>query len=87
MTDLPRLVGMVHLSPLPGSPGFDGSMASVIGRATDDASSLAEAGFPALLVENFGDAPFYVDSVPAETVAAMTAAVAVVPRPLACRWE
>lgn len=72
---LPRLVGMVHLRPLPGSPRFGGSMGEVIETAVDDARVLLSAGFPALIVENFGDAPFFADDVPPETIAAMTRAV------------
>jgi membrane complex biogenesis BtpA family protein len=72
---LPRLVGMVHLLPLPGSPGFDGSMDAVVETAADDAAVLVDAGFPALIVENFGDVPFFSSRVPPETVAAMTMAV------------
>lgn len=80
MTVIPRLVGMIHLAPLPGSPRFGGSMAAVIDAAVTDATALAEAGFPCLLVENFGDVPFFAGSVPPETVASMTAAVAEVGR-------
>lgn len=75
---LPRLVGMVHLLPLPGSPRFAGSIDEVVTTAVDDARSLTDAGFPALMVENFGDAPFYADSVPPEIIAAMTVAVSAV---------
>ncbi len=74
--NLPRLVGMVHLDALPGAPRFEGDLSAVIASALDDASRLAEAGFGALMVENFGDAPFYSDRVPPETVAAMTRVVA-----------
>lgn len=69
---LPSLIGMVHLSPLPGSPRYEGNFDQVIERALSDSRSLKEAGFLALMVENFGDAPFYADQVPAVTVAAMT---------------
>ncbi|MEX0796220.1 MAG: BtpA/SgcQ family protein [Acidimicrobiia bacterium] len=75
MSTIPHLVGMIHLGPLPGSPGFEGSIDTVLGLALDDATKLSQAGFPALMVENFGDAPFFPDSVPPETVAAMTRAV------------
>lgn len=75
MTTIPRLVGMVHLAPLPGSPRYGGSFVDVIETAVTDATTLAESGFPCLLVENFGDVPFYPDSVPPETVAAMAIAV------------
>ena len=75
---LPRLVGMVHLGPLPGAPRFGGSLQTVIDHALADASILAESGFDALIVENFGDEPFFPDEVPKITVAAMTRAVATV---------
>lgn len=78
MTAAPRLLGMVHLLPLPGAPAFAGSMDEVVSTAVADAESLIDAGFPALMIENFGDAPFWADSVPAETVAAMTLATAAV---------
>ncbi|GIU92482.1 MAG: hypothetical protein KatS3mg011_1388 [Acidimicrobiia bacterium] len=64
---------MVHLGPLPGSPRFGGSFEQVVSGAVRDAEILAEAGFPAVLVENFGDSPYYPDRVPPVTVAAMTA--------------
>lgn len=75
---IPHLVGMVHLLPLPGAPNYDGSMKSVLEAARTDAALLAGAGFPALMVENFGDTPFFADSVPAETTAAMTLAVSAI---------
>lgn len=74
MTPLPRLVGMVHLRPLPGSPRFEGSSQKVFEAAVADADALATAGFPSLLIENFGDAPFYPGAVPPETIAAMAVA-------------
>ncbi len=52
------LVGVVHVLPLPGSPGWSGAMAGVVSRALEDASALERAGFDAVIVENFGDAPF-----------------------------
>jgi membrane complex biogenesis BtpA family protein len=69
---------MVHLPPLPGSPRFDGDIGAVIDFAKRDAIILKQAGFPALMIENFGDAPFYPDQVPSITVAAMTRVVAVI---------
>lgn len=75
MSPIPHVVGMVHLLPLPGAPGYAGSIDRVVETAVGDAVSLAEAGFPALMVENFGDVPFYGDTVPPETIAAMTVAV------------
>ncbi len=77
---LPRLIGMVHLGPLPGAPRFTGHFDDVVGRAVADAEILAEAGFEAIGVENFGDAPFFADDVPKVTIAAMTRAVTAVGR-------
>lgn len=70
-----RLIGMVHLGPLPGAPRFDGDLRSVIHAAVQDAATLADAGFDAVMVENHGDAPFFADDVPKITVAAMARAV------------
>ncbi len=74
----PRLVGMVHLGPLPGAPRFGGGLDGVVAAAVQDARTLAGAGFDAVLVENFGDAPFFGDDVPKMTIAAMTRAVSAV---------
>ena len=69
----PVVIGMVHLHPLPGSPRYRGSMAEVVDRAAKDAAILAAEGFDGILIENYGDLPFYPDLVPAETTAAMAA--------------
>jgi hypothetical protein len=68
-----RAVGVVHLPPLPGSPQYAGQ--DFVDAAFRDARLLVEAGFDALIVENFGDAPFFKDAVPPETIAAMAVAV------------
>jgi membrane complex biogenesis BtpA family protein len=75
---IPRLIGMIHLGPLPGAPGFSGDFSSVLSTAASETRILTEAGFDGLMVENFGDAPFYADDVPKITVAAMARAVAAV---------
>ncbi|HHX39645.1 MAG TPA: BtpA/SgcQ family protein [Armatimonadetes bacterium] len=72
------VIGMVHLLPLPGSPGWGGSMEAVLERALADARAWAEGGASALLVENYGDVPFHPESVEPHTIAAMTLAVAAV---------
>lgn len=69
--DLPSIIGMVHLGPLPGSPEY-GQLDSVISAALGDVRILIEAGFQGIIVENLGDAPFWADTVPPVTVAAMT---------------
>jgi membrane complex biogenesis BtpA family protein len=70
---VPRLVGVIHLEPLPGSPRFDGDLERAVESAAKDAAALAAAGFDGVIVENFGDAPFVPDRVAAITIAAMTA--------------
>lgn len=71
------VIGMVHLRPLPGSPGFTasaaGDLSKVIDAAIADATTWHRAGADGLMVENFGDVPFYKGDVPRETIAAMTA--------------
>lgn len=70
------VIGMVHLAPLPGSPRFTGSGAgnftAVIDAAVADAKAWESAGAHGLMVENFGDVPFFKGEAPRETVAAMT---------------
>ena len=69
------VVGMVHLPPLSGAPDFDGDRAAIRDRALEDARRLEAGGIDGLIVENFGDAPFYPDDVPKHVVAEMTALV------------
>ncbi len=65
------IIGPVQLLALPGSPGYGGSMEAVVDAALEDARSLDGEGVDALILENMGDAPFFKDAVPPETVAAM----------------
>ena len=74
------LFGMIHLAALPGAPLFGGSLEAVIDAALADARALGEGGCDGMLFENFGDRPFFKDSVPAETISAMTWVIAAVVR-------
>lgn len=76
MSDLKPAIGMVHLAALPGSPCCQGSMQQITAAALRDAEWLVEAGFDGLIVENFGDAPYYPARVPPITISAMTAVAA-----------
>lgn len=67
------LVGVVHLPALPGSPRSSDTVAAIARGAAEDARALVAAGYDAVIVENFGDAPFFAARVPPVTVAAMTA--------------
>ncbi|MGC8594319.1 MAG: BtpA/SgcQ family protein [Candidatus Kryptoniota bacterium] len=72
---LAKVIGVVHLLPLPGSPLFSGSMEEVIARAVSDCHTYVAGGVTSFIIENFGDAPFYPDEVGPVTIAAMTCAV------------
>lgn len=65
------LIGVVHLLPLPGSPGLVHARSEIRDRASSDAAAYVRAGFDGLLVENFGDHPFFPDAVEPHTVALM----------------
>lgn len=66
------VIGMIHLPPLLGSPRFNGDLQAVSDAAVRDAEALVEGGVHGLMIENYGDAPFFAGRVPAETVAHMT---------------
>jgi len=69
------LIGMVHLPPLPGSPASRLPLSRIMDMARQDAHVLSEAGFDAIIIENFGDAPFRAVRVDPQTVACMTLVV------------
>jgi len=74
------IVGMIHLDALPGAPGSNDPIDAIVDSALADARALADGGIDGLLVENFGDVPFYPDEVPKHTVAAMTRVATAVSR-------
>jgi len=67
------VIGMIHLLALPGGPRFGGSIDAVMERALADAEALAQGGVHGLMLENFGDVPFFPAAVPPHVVACMTA--------------
>ncbi len=69
------LIGVIHLPPLPGSPGHTGeTLEGILVRALSDLLALSQGGADAAIVENFGDRPFskYADK---STVAQMAVIV------------
>lgn len=66
------VIGMLHLPPLPGAPRYGRDLAAVRERALSDAEALVSGGVHGLMVENFGDTPFYSDRVPAWVVSHLT---------------
>lgn len=70
------VIGMVHLPPLPGAPGYDPATDDRDAIRTgmlEDAQRLEAGGVDGIMLENFGDAPFYPDEAPTHTVAEMAA--------------
>ena len=65
-----KVVGVIHLKPLPFSPNYY-SFEDVFECALRDAKALAEGGVDAIIVENYGDMPF-LKEVGKEVVACMT---------------
>jgi membrane complex biogenesis BtpA family protein len=72
------IIGMVHLQPLPGAPGYQSEkgMKAITAAAMDDALRLVEGGVDGIQIENQGDWPFLKpNEIGFETVAAVTAVV------------
>jgi hypothetical protein len=67
------VIGMLHAPALPGSPGNSIGWPAIRERVAQDAKALAAGGVDGLILENFGDAPFYPNRVPPHTVAFLTA--------------
>lgn len=77
------IVGMLHAPALPGSPGYGGDFAAICDTVRRDAAAWVEGGLQTyggasggtsggLMLENFGDVPFFRGRVPAEVVAGLT---------------
>ncbi|MCK4342316.1 MAG: BtpA/SgcQ family protein [Phycisphaerae bacterium] len=66
------VIGMLHLPPLVGAPRCDADLTVVRERLLRDAEALVTGGVHGLMLENFGDTPFYPGRVPASVVAQMT---------------
>ncbi len=80
---LPICIGVIHLPPLPGSPGAFGmdpaeALQKAGAIAVREALTLKKAGFDGIILENYGDAPFYPTKVPTETVVAFSVIAAAV---------
>jgi membrane complex biogenesis BtpA family protein len=67
------VVGMLHLPVLPGAPRYAGGVAGMKDSVLRDADALASGGVHGLMLENYGDVPFFPARVPTHVVAHMTA--------------
>ncbi|MDT8899431.1 BtpA/SgcQ family protein [Thermanaerothrix sp. 4228-RoL] len=69
------IIGMIHLSSLPGSYRFSGDLDKIYCQALWEAKVLEEAGVDAVIVENFNDMPYRVgepDPIDFALIAAIT---------------
>ncbi|HEY0810800.1 MAG TPA: BtpA/SgcQ family protein [Longimicrobiales bacterium] len=74
------IIGMVHLRPLPGAPGYAGSVTTIVEDGVAQARALEDGGVDAIMVENYGDVPFLAENLPPVTISALTLAVAEIER-------
>lgn len=76
-TKKPVIIGDIHLPPLPGSPKYDTNckIKDFLDFALREAKIYAENGFDGIIIENFGDAPYYAERVGPEVVATMACIV------------
>ena len=65
------IIGVIHLLPLIGSPQSGQPLREIRARALSDAKLLIDNGIDGVIIENYGDAPFYPDGVEPHTVAAL----------------
>ena len=53
-----KIIGMIHLMPLPGSPKYQGDIQEIIDVAMADAEALVVGGINCFIIENFNDDPY-----------------------------
>lgn len=64
------VIGMIHLLPLPGSPGFT-DIHTVVQQAQEDYNALKKGGIDGIIIENYGDTPYFKDTVELYTISWM----------------
>ena len=73
------VIGMIHLPALPGSPGceiqegFPKAWSRIEDAVMADARALADGGVDGIMIENFGDVPFFPGVNPVHVATLMTA--------------
>lgn len=68
------VIGDVHLPPLPGSPKhkYTSTINDILEFVVREARIYAEGGLDGIIIENYGDMPYYPHKVGPETIAVMT---------------
>ena len=67
-----KIVGVVHLKALPGSPFYQNNISEIYKSALEDSVNLENGGVDSIIVENFGDVPFVKNSISKLTLAHFT---------------
>jgi membrane complex biogenesis BtpA family protein len=67
------VIGMLHAPPLPGAPRYGGDWPAVRELVLRDAEALMSGGVHGLMLENYGDVPFFPGRVPTHVAASLTA--------------
>lgn len=73
--DTKKVIGMVHLLPMPSNASYRGDNREIIENALKDTKTLIEGGVDAIMVENFNDWPQYSTEVPIENYSLMLSIV------------
>lgn len=68
-----KIVGMVHVRALPGTPRHSMSLAMIVTKAVEEAAVFVAHGFDAIIIENMHDTPYLMRKVGPEILACMTA--------------
>ena len=63
-----KIIGVVHLKALPGSPSYGNNLEQIYQNAKKDAEALKNGGVDSIIFENFGDTPFVKDSISKLTI-------------------
>ena len=53
-----KIIGMIHVPALPGTPNYKGSVKKILETALKEASIYAECGVDSIMIENMHDVPY-----------------------------
>ena len=67
-----KIIGVVHLKALPGSPFYLNNLSEIYETALEDSINLENGGVDGIIVENFGDVPFVKNSISKLTLSHFT---------------
>lgn len=68
-----KVIGMVHLLPMPSNASYRGDKEEIEKAALTDAKTLLDCGVDAIMLENFSDWPQYSTEIPLESYSLMLA--------------